>query len=194
MRRLHGHEVVYVIEDAHAFIIEHFNAFNRVQDTSGNDSFLAVERDCPGSVLPCPVNIFHKLVRSVRRFGKHVDRILIVVASMRHEIGFRHIRKIGEVAITQTVGIITGNVLETEGRWVSLVDVPVTTTPEIGVIDISGIRFEDKYAVTIDRGTQVQRVVFIRVIRVLCRSHVFLAQSLLHIVIDTGNRGVHLVR
>ena len=100
MRRLHGHEVVDIIEDAHTFIIKHFNTFNRIQDTSGNDRFLAVERDCSGSVLPCPVDVFHELVRSVRRFGKHVDRILIVVVSMGHEIGFRHVRKVGEVAIT----------------------------------------------------------------------------------------------
>ena len=100
MRRLHSHEVIDVIEDAHAFIIEHFNAFNRIQDTSGNDRFFTVKRDCPGCVLPCPVDIFHELVRSVRRFGKHVDRILIIVASMGHEIGFRHVRKVGEVAIT----------------------------------------------------------------------------------------------
>ena len=139
MRRLHSHEVVDIIEDAHTFIIKHFNTFNRIQDTSGNDRFPAVERDCSGSVFPCPVDVFHELVRSVRRFGKHVDRILIVVVSMGHEIGFRHVRKVGEVAITQTVGIVAGNILEAESRWISLVNVPVTATPKVRVIDISGI-------------------------------------------------------
>ena len=112
---------------------------------------------------------------------------------MGHEIGFRHVRKVGEVAIAQAVGIITGNVLETESRWVTLVNVPVTATPKVRVIDISGIRLEYKHAVTVNTCTQVQRIVFVRIVRVLRWCHVILAQSFLHIVIDTGNRCVHLV-
>ena len=114
-------------------------------------------------------------------------------ASVDFEIGFRHVRKVGEVAITQTVGIVAGNILEAESRWISLVNVPVTATPKVRVIDISGIRLEDKHTVTVNTCTQVQRVVFIRIVRVLRWGHIFLAQSLLHIVIDTGNRGVYLV-